>query len=134
MTKKEELQSIRRINFEIKHKRSRITALKSILTSVTHSYNPDVVQGVSVQDKMAKFVAEINDLETEIKDLEKTLLEIKNTVFDNIKQLESPEFEILYKRYFEFKSFKKIADELCYSERQIFRFHNSGMKNSGVDT
>ena len=133
MTQKEKLQSIRRISFEIKHRRSRITALKSILTSTTQSYNSDVVQDAGGQDKMAKLISQINDLKQEVKKLEKELFEIKIEVFDTIKKLPSPEFEILYRRFFESESFKEISKELCYSERQIFRYYNSGIKALCVD-
>ena len=60
----------------------------------------------------------------------KQYTEKKNEIITTIQKLEDPRYiDILYKRYVEFETFERIADEKVYSWRHILRLHKQALKH-----
>lgn len=118
------------LNLEIiKDKKNEIVQLYTLATSITAPMGTEPVQTSNISDKVGKFGAEVADLrakiEAEILDLQKdnmnrieTIRQVRNIV----------QYKILYKHYVEGKKFKKIAEEVHYSEVTISNKHTEALE------
>lgn len=74
------------------------------------------------------------DLDREADDALAELEELKNIFQTALKALDSPDDrDMLYKRYIEFKSWKKVADEIGYSESHTKKLHSIAVKKLILD-
>ena len=87
------------------------------------------VQSSSKQDPMGDMVAKIVDLRAEISKMATDFLEQKQEIIRTIEEVEDPIlYDVLFKRYVEYKTLLNIADELGYSEITIKRLHLKALK------
>lgn len=129
MQAKEFLNKIRYIDMMIDCKLEQINDLRDMLTSIGSPIG-DKVQSSKDPDKFTDPVSKIIELEKEINEDIDNLVELKKIARNTIEQLENEvEKVILYKRYFENKSFEQISVEMGYSWRQIHRLHGNALKN-----
>ena len=105
-----------------------VAKLRALIDVGAVRYDRDKVMGGGGDDKMADTVVKIVELEEEInKDID-TLIEHKKLAMDMIKSLDDDrEQVILYKRYFEKKSFEQISVDTNYSWRQVHRLHGRAL-------
>ena len=115
----EYLQLIQDYDQEIDNERQEIRMLRAIATSIS-STQGDGVRSGGAGDKTGSLVAQIIDKEKSISEKTKHLDTLKRKVISIIDQIESPYGELLYKRYLEYKTWTRIAEELGCSNRKIF--------------
>ena len=129
MQAKEFLNKIRYIDMMIDCKLEQINDLRDMLTSIGSPLG-DKVQASLDPDKLTIPINKIIELEKEINEDIDNLVELKKIARNTIEQLENEvEKVILYKRYFENKSFEQISVEMGYSWRQIHRLHGNALKD-----
>ena len=130
MKAKEFLKNIIHIDMMIDCKLEQIAELRSRLTSVSCATDNERVQTSLKGDKMTDTIAKIMELEELVNDDIDVLTEYKLQAREMIEKLESDvEKIVLYKRYFECKSFEQIAVECNYSWRHVHRIHGNALVN-----
>ena len=108
---------------------SQIKDLRDRLTSISCPMG-EKVQSTKDPDKFTDPVSKIIELEQEINEDIDKLIDMKCVARKMIEQLDNEvEKLVLYKRYFENKSFEQISVEMNYSWRQIHRLHGSALQN-----
>lgn len=108
---------------------SQIKDLRDRLTSISCPMG-EKVQSTKDPDKFTDPVSKIIELEQEINEDIDKLIDLKRVARKVIEQLDNEvEKMILYKRYFENKTFEQISVEMNYSWRQIHRLHGNALQN-----
>ena len=127
---KEFLNKIRKIDLLIDCKLEQVNELRSLLCGGAIRYDKDKVQSSVDPDSMTDIVAKIIELEQKINEDIDRLIDIKTKAREMIEMLENDrEKVILYKRYFDGKSFEELAVECGYSWRQVHRIHGKALVN-----
>lgn len=130
MQAKEFLKKIIHIDMMINCKVETLTTLRVSLTSTTCATDNERVQTSLKGDKLTDTIAKIIELEELINDDIDKLTEYKLQAREMIEKVDSnAEKIILYKRYFESKSFEQIAVECNYSWRHVHRIHGNALMN-----
>ena len=128
MQAKEFLNKIRHIDMMIDCKLEQTSNLRSRLTSINVSMG-ERVQSSLDPDKFTNTISKIVELEKEINDDIDKLVDLKSIARKAIESLDNDiEKMVLYKRYFENKTFEQISVELNYSWRRIHQFHGDALK------
>ena len=129
MQAKEFLNKIRYIDMMIDCECEQMQELQNRILSIGSPLG-DKVQASLDPDKLTIPISKIIELENEInKDID-TLVDLKREAKQLIEKLDdNVEKLILYKRYFENKTFEQISVELNYSWRHIHRLHSSALQN-----
>lgn len=84
-------------------------------------------------DHLSDTIANIIDLEKEINEDIDQFVDIKKECMNMIDRLEDPKsIALLYKRYFEYKTFEQIADEMDLSTRWVIELHKKLMPDERV--
>ena len=138
MTTKQYLNQIDRINRMVNNKLAEIYQLKTMVCSISVSANEDKVQSSSGKDKLGSAVAKIVDLENEINNAIDVYVEKKDRIVSQIDSIKDiMEYQVLFSRYIERKTFEQIAEDNDYSVRQILRIHGNALvefeKNFGQE-
>lgn len=128
MTTKQYLNQIARINRMINNKLAEIYQLKTMVCSISVSANEDKVQSSSDKDKLGSSVAKIVDLENEINKAIDVYVDKKERIVSQIDSIKDiMEYQVLFSRYIEYKTFEQIAEDNDYSVRQILRIHGNAL-------
>ena len=128
MQAKEFLNKIRHIDMMIDCKLEQTYNLRSRLTSINVTMG-ERVQSSLDPDKFTNTISKIVELEKEINDDIDKLVDLKSIARKAIESLDNDiEKMVLYKRYFENKTFEQISVELNYSWRRIHQFHGDALK------
>ena len=128
MTTKQYLNQIDRINRMINNKLAEIYQLKTMVCSISVSVNEDKVQSSSDKDKLGSSVAKIVDLENEINNAIDVYVDKKERIVSQIDSIKDiMEYQVLFSRYIEHKTFEQIAEDNDYSVRQILRIHGNAL-------
>lgn len=128
MTTKQYLNQIARINRMINNKLAEIYQLKTMVCSISVSANEDKVQSSSDKDKLGSSVAKIVDLENEINNAIDVYVNKKERIVSQIDSIKDiMEYQVLFSRYIEYKTFEQIAEDNEYSVRQILRIHGNAL-------
>ncbi len=123
------LQKIRLYDVQINSKIEELEKLRSMTTKITPTLSGDVVSGSRSQDKLGDAVARIVDLEAEIDRRIDTLCDLKRNAMELLDKLQNPNhYEILHKRYFQFKSLEQISVDMGYSYRNICYIHGKALQ------
>ena len=128
MQVKDFLNRIRRIDMMIDCKCDQIKELRDRLTSISSPMG-ERVQGTKDPDKFTNPVSKIIELENEINEDIDKLVDLKRVARRMIEQLNSDvEKLVLYKHYFENKTFEQVSVEMNYSWRRIHQIHGDALK------
>ena len=102
---------------------------KDYLThGINVSVNEDKVQSSSDKDKLGSAVAKIVDLENEINKAIDIYVDKKERIVSQIDSVKDiMEYQVLFSRYIEHKTFEQIAEDNDYSVRQILRIHGNAL-------
>lgn len=123
------LLSARRISDEIWRKDLRRQELRACLLPAAVTYDKDRVQTMP-EDSMAKVMAEVADLDSQIVELQKRralrILELSELI-DRLE--DSREAAILDAYYLGGRSMTEIADHLHYTLQHTYRLRRSGAGN-----
>ena len=122
------LKRIVNLNLLIDCKLEQIKELRHSLTSIGGVSGGDRVQTTLNPDKWTMKIAKIVDLENEINaeidkyvDYKRKARELIETLDDDLEKV------VLYKRYFENKSYEQIAEECFFSLRQVFYIRKNAL-------
>lgn len=127
MTAKEYLQQVRKIDCLIREKREEIEQINDLLRVHGVSYDKMPSDSHST-DKMQKLILRKIELEDELREKMIDLLAQKRAIMNTVDQLERPEeIEVIYARYFRYKKWEEIAEQMGYDERNIYFIHGRAL-------
>ena len=128
MTAKEFLSQAKYLDARINSKIRQVADLNDLATNATSAltgmpHNPN-----HGRSSMADCVAKIVDLQAEINADIDALVDLKREILETIKGLENVEYQtILERRYLCFETWEKIAAEMGYDLRWLFRLHGKAL-------
>ena len=129
MAVKEFLNRIRKIDLLINCNLDEIEKLRNLLTGGAVRYDSEKVQTSSDNDRMTDTIAKIIELEKTINEDIDELVDKKIVAREMIERLDDDrEKIILYKRYFDGKSFEQISVECNYSWKWVHVLHGNALK------
>ncbi len=127
-TAKEYLSKLYRLDNLINIKQLELESLKSISTSISVNSDSERVQTSTKPDKIGEIVAKILDLNNEINNDIDKLIDLKKEIMNLIDKVSCDDLRcILYLRYFQFKTWEKIAVEMNYSYQWIHKLHSKAL-------
>ena len=123
MTAKQQLSEVRaiecRINSLTGEKKEIKRAMAFMQSSMTRGSNPPGM----------KYIKKWRSLLKEIEEEQNKLIKERQEIIDRIDSLQDARYSLLlYKRYVELKPFRRIAEEMAYSEDRIMHLHNDAVK------
>lgn len=128
MTTKQYLNQMNRLNRVINNKLAEIYQLRTMVLSVNMAINESGIQTSPDKDKLGNALSKIVDLEEEINSLINRYLEERSRIIFQIESIESDmNYQVLFSKYIEQKTFEKIAEDTGYSARQIIRIHGNAL-------
>ncbi len=96
-----------------------IQMLLTLATNTTSAMGGEKVQASGSQEKIADCVAKMIDLQSKLTaDIDK-LLNYRKEAFNILLKCDSDHIELLYKRYFEYKDWQLIAEEMGFSYKWV---------------
>lgn len=112
----------------INDKIDEVAKLRSMILKMTPTLKDDVVTGSGSQDRLGDAVAQIIDLENEINERIDYYVALKKGVSKTLEKLTSADqFNVLHKRYVQFKSWEQIACEMHMTYRNVCYIHGKGL-------
>lgn len=129
MTAKEYLRQYRDADDAINAKLDQIHRLRELATKTTQTLAKDRVRASGEQDKVAKIVTKIVDMEREVDADIDGLREVKRQVEDTIAGVSDPrERKVLTLRYINGLRWEEIAVQLNYHYRWVLELHGRGLR------
>ncbi len=117
------------VKLEIHNKQSEVEQLESLLGNKAVQLKKDRVKSSNIGGAEPDIIAKIVDLKNEIDSLYERY---DLLISENKKIIESITDDIyrsiIYRRFCGHKHFWKIADEIGYSERQVYRKYNEALE------
>lgn len=105
------LEQVKGLDTKIKNKLIEQQQWKDIALSITANMEGERVQSSGSKSKLENAMVKCVDMDAEIDSLVDQLIDTKKEVIQTIEQLYSPiEYDILHKRYIQYKSLQDIAD------------------------
>ena len=133
MTAKEYLSQARYLDARINSKIKQVDRLNDLATSATSVLTGMPHNPSGSTSRMADTIAKIIDLQDEINHDIDTLVDLKSEIAEVIKAIPDVEQQtILEQRYLCFMPWEKIAVELQFTPRHIFRLHDEALKKIRV--
>jgi len=129
MNAKEYLSQAYRIDQRINSKLEQVMSLRDLLgkanVTLTGMPKSPTPNPHSMEDIIVKMV----DLESEINDDIDTLVDLKAEIMRCIKRVDNPEYQTLLElRYLCFKRWEKIAVEMGYDLRYVYKLHDQALE------
>lgn len=121
----------------IKSKERERAELKELLTSIpSQDFSSPVVSssGGKNNANFVKILDEISELDDKLNKEINNYLNVKKEIGELIDSVEDPnERLILRLRHIDFKSWAKIAEDLGYSERQVYRIYSQALEKIKIN-
>lgn len=128
LTAKEYLQQIKGIDVKINLHLARLEIMKSKAIYSGNGVTKSVSQPRTSKDGLGEKVCDIIMLTQEIERRIERFMRAKEKVINQITGLENAVFiQVLYKRYFEYKTWVNISSELHYSFSYIKQIHRDAL-------
>ena len=128
MTTKEYLEQIRYMDYAINDMLSERRELRELATKIgVGEQNPDKVQSSGVNDKVARIVVKLADIETELDRRIDEYADLKDRIRAEINELNPNVATILIMRYVSCENFNTIAKTTKYTWRHVMRLHGQGL-------
>ncbi|MEA5048175.1 MAG: DUF1492 domain-containing protein [Eubacteriales bacterium] len=129
MNAKEYLSQAYRIDQRINSKLEQVMSLRDLLgkanVTLTGMPKSPTPNPHSMEDIIVKMV----DMESEINDDIDTLVDLKAEIMRCIKHVDNPEYQTLLElRYLCFKRWEKIAVEMGYDLRYVYKLHDQALE------
>ena len=129
MTAKEYLGQLLRYEKMINNKLSELYQLKAMASSISVAIDSERVQTSVRNDKIPNSIVRIEQKQAEINSIVSDYVNAKDNIIRDIEKLtDSNQYDVLFKRYVEHKTFEVIATDLNYSWRQIIRIHGEALR------
>lgn len=130
MDTKEYLNSVRKLDLQIKNKLIERQQWQDIALGITANMDGERVQSSGSQSKMSDAIVKIVDMEAEIDSLVDRLIDTKKEVIQTIEQLTSPlQYDVLHLHYIQFLTLQAIADKYGMSYDSVKQAHKRAVKN-----
>lgn len=128
MTAKEYLGQAYRLDQRINSKIEQVASLNELATKCTSTLTGMPRNPNRASSTMADAVAKIIDLQNEInRDIDR-LVDLKREIVTVIKAIQNPEYQtLLEKRYLCFLTWEKIAVDMGYDLRWLYRIHKRAL-------
>lgn len=128
MTAKEYLSQAYRLDQRINSKIEQVASLNDLATKCTSTLTGIPRNPNRASSTMADAVGKIIDLQNEInRDIDR-LVDLKREIVTVIKAIENPEYQtLLEKRYLCFLTWEKIAVDMGYDLRWLYRIHKRAL-------
>ena len=131
MTAKEYLSQAKYLDIRINSKIRQVDALNDLAANATSALSGMPHDPNHGRSTMADCVAKIVDLQTEINADIDELVDLKREILETIKSLHNVEFQtILERRYLCFETWEKIAADMGYDPRWLFRLHGKALEEA----
>ena len=127
-TAKNYLERIKMLDCLIENKLAEKQKTYDMITRVVPNMD-GMPRGFGVSDKVGNGVVKLVQLEKEIDRLIDQYVHTKKQVQNIIEQLPVNQYNVLYKHYFEYKTYEQIANELPCSLRHVYRLMDKALKN-----
>lgn len=130
MKVKEYLMRAFQVDHRIHDQMEQIAALREL--TVKANYTISDMPGNSTKNvhKNEDIIAEIMDMEQDLKKEIHELLTVKREIKELIRQVPDPEGKIvLEERYLQYQKWEMIAASLGYTSRQVYRIHDNSLLN-----
>ena len=128
MKAKEYLMQIKRLDSIISNKQEEVARLEELVTSTNALSTGDRVQSSGTQDKLGDTVSKICDLKRELALDIARLIEVRGEIIKVIDQVEDADLiDLLYKKYYQFKTWEKIACDMNYTYRWVTKLHGKAL-------
>ena len=129
MIAKEYLGQLLRYEKMINNKLSELYQLKAMSSSISVAMDSERVQTSVRNDKIPNAIVRIEEKQAEINSIVEDYVNAKDKIIRDIEKLtDSNQYDVLFKRYVEHKTFEVIATDLNYSWRQIIRIHGEALR------
>lgn len=129
MNAKEYLEEIEKNDRLIQNKIAELQQLRCLASSAGATTNGEAVQSSKSGDRLASLVVKIVDLENEINDKIDSYITLKNEHIKVIEQVnDALLYDILHKRYVQYKAFVEIAESEGYTYDYILECHQKALK------
>lgn len=130
MTAKEYLRQIAILDAKIHRRKLQVEELKTAATHITTMFDDNKVQaGHNASDRIADIVAEWVVKEEELTYLVNELIRLKDKIIGEIHQLDDVRYiQILEMRYVDQYTFERIAVEMQYDIRWVYRLHGFALQ------
>lgn len=132
MTAKEYLQQLRRLDVMIKQKISEKEELQRKAGSISAiDYSKEKIKAEpSGEAAFERITDRIHSLEKEINDEIDCFVDKRHTIIKQIQRLKNVDhFDLLFKRYVQFKKFEQIAVEMNFSYQYVLELHGLALQN-----
>lgn len=123
------LSDLQQIRFQIKDKQIELQELREIAGSVPAVSGNMDKGGSGSGDRTSSLAIRMVTLQEEIAALQQVYMEHETALRQKIESLPSMECHILMMRFIGNADFKDIADDIVYSERNMFRIYNKAQKH-----
>ena len=121
----DELRNLRELAIRLNRINEEIDRLRSFVMKVTSSFDGMPHSGQQ-RDAMAEYVAEAEDwIDRRIETAGKMMEEVMS-LSDEISELTRPQATVIFGYYVEGKSIRRMARDLHYSERNIYKLLKRG--------
>lgn len=131
---KEYLSQAFRIDQRIQSKMEQVASLNDLATRATVTYSDMPGSGTRNIHRMEDAILSIIELEAEINNDICKLVDTKKDIVHKIKSVENTEYQTLLElRYLCFKPWEKIAVDMGYDLRWLYRLHHRAL-NAVIET
>lgn len=130
MTVKQYLFQIENLDNLVKNKLLEKCQLESLSVSIRSTVpTGDRVQQSPKKDPMGDIIARIDELDREIEETVSHYLTVRKEIISTIEKVENPlYYDILFKKYVEYKNLVQIAEEKDYSVQHIRFCHTKAIE------
>ena len=125
MNARQYLEQIEKIDKLIQNRKYEKDQWLSIAEGTSVSSDGDRVQSSGEPHKMENAVIKAVELENRIKELE----ERKQEIIDTIEELDAESYDILHKKYVQYKTLEQIGEEKAYAWSTIKNKHKDALKH-----
>lgn len=123
------LQQIEKLDSQIKKKLSEVEKLGLIATGTTMKFESERVQSSGSKHSMENAICMKLDIESEVVEEVKKLFKLRQKIIHDIDQLPINEYEVIYRKYVEYKELYEIADDMGMSYSWVTSVHGRGLAN-----
>ena len=118
------LSQVKVCDMHINEKLEELAHLRAMTTKITATLKPDAAFGSGNQDKLGDAIAKIVDLENEINRAVDEYVDKRRYASSIVEKVQDPDqLAVLYKRYFQYEPWEKIACDMGFTYRHTTRIH-----------